>query len=206
MKKLLLSLFSAAALASAATVGFTDRASFLAANPGLRNIDFSGIADTGGITNVSGGLTIDGVRFTPQGSTQLFVADRDFPGFDFGAPAYLSPQLGFPSTVLIELPSRVHAVGMDFTGFLGESINFGVTLTTSRSSLSFAFPTAPFPPLGFIGFFSPDEIRSITFSSTLNDAVHTNFVFGNPIPEPGTGMMMAGAGLLLLAWSRRTRQ
>jgi hypothetical protein len=188
----------------AGTMQYSDRDAWIAATgSSFVTVDFAALVDVGDILNVSGGFTQQGIRFEPNGNSQLFIADRDFPGYDFGLPAVLSPQLGFPSGFTAFLPPLTNAISTNLTGFLGDPNDFEILLRTSTGTQTIRLSTAQFPPLGFIGFTSTDPILSVSFSSPAGDQIYGNFSYSQ-VPEPGTWVLMGG-GLALVLWLRRRR-
>lgn len=202
--QLVLTLLIAFATASqGAVIQFSSRAAFGAAAPTTTTIDFSGQAGVGEFLNVTSGITLSGVAFSPTGGSLLYIADRDVAGYDFGAPATLNPQLGGPSGFQALLPSGTTAVGTDLTGFLGDAVDFDIFITTASGTQQFGFTGSTYPPLGFAGFTSTESILSVQFSSAINDQSYANFTFGQQVPEPGSLLLLASGGLVLLVARKR---
>lgn len=206
MLKLILAYVLILLSAEGAVIASFDRNEWARRTRVAQTIDFSGLASTGDFLNVSGGLTMGGIEFVPVNGSLLYVADRDTPGYDFGLPAVLTPQLGFPSGFRATLPAGVTAVGTDLAGFLGEAVDFDILVTTSSGNVRFALAGGSFPPLGFFGLTSTEAIRAVTFVSNGNDSVFGNFTTGAAVPEPSTFALSAGALLFLAVMSRRVRR
>ncbi len=207
----LLLLVTLAASLPAASVTYSNRdlwAASLAPSTALTRIDFSNLAGVGDLLDVSAGLRTGNVDFTPTGDTQLLIADRDAPGYDFGVPAVLSPQLGFPAGFSASFLVPVTSFGVNLTGFLGDPSVFTARVQTALGVSIFQFGNGGFPPAGFFGVISNDVIQSVTFTSAPVDGVFFDFthngVAGDQIPEPAT-YALVGASLLLVQLLRAMR-
>jgi hypothetical protein len=195
--------------APAATITYTDRLLWQGSNTGpIRLIDFTGIAGVGETVDVSGGFSALDVFFTPTPGTQLIVADRDAPGFDFGVPAVLSPQLGFPAGFIATFTQPTTSFGVSFTGFLGDASTFTARVQRAGGVDIFQFGNGAFPPAGFFGVISTNLIESVTFSSAPADGVFWNFAHNGvaangQVPEPATYGLAAVCLAVILRCRRR---
>src|SRR5205807_1641945 len=105
-------------LARADVNTYTDRPQFNSASMSLQNIDFEGLAPSGGYTYYGnpGTLTLNGVRLDTN--HLMFVQNRNY----YNTGAFMSAQQGGPTqTVTITLPPGTTAIGMDYGG--GHAVN-----------------------------------------------------------------------------------
>ncbi|WP_310424738.1 PEP-CTERM sorting domain-containing protein [Chamaesiphon sp. VAR_48_metabat_135_sub] len=193
-----LALFFGTNSAQAATVQFTDLASFQANTTGLTTIDFEGLAGPGGIVNYPS-LTTGGVTFTS--GQFIYVVDSAFgsPNFNWGSGASLMA----PGATLLTatLPPGVTAIGSDIMSEVLYSKLFDITLSTGETFnlLSLARPNRK-----FIGFTSDTAISSISFLASGTRTEIDNFTFGmantaaTSVPEPFTiiGTLVGGTSAL----------
>ncbi|WP_295615250.1 PEP-CTERM sorting domain-containing protein [Chamaesiphon sp. GL140_3_metabinner_50] len=198
-----LSLLGLSRSAQAATVQFTDLASFQANTTGLTTIGFEGLAPTGNFTNYTGsGLTINGVTFID--SFGLFVVDPLFApsAYDWGSGAVLLGSTNFTSlttTLTATLPSGVTAVGSDIMSFDNYASPFVITLSTGET---FNVNSLNYPNRQFVGFTTDTAIASISFQATSGNKELDNFRFGTAsavaVPEPFTiiGTLVGGTAVL----------
>jgi hypothetical protein len=117
--------------AQAATVKFTDLASFQASTTGLTTIDFEGLARSGSFTSYgSGGLTTGGVNFTNAGNNLFVLDSAQNPSLtNWGSGAILNSG----SIITATLPSGVNAVGSDIMSFFNFASPFTITLSTGET-------------------------------------------------------------------------
>jgi hypothetical protein len=189
-----LSLLTTPNSAQAATVQFTDLTSFQANTTGLTNIDFKGLAPTGGFTNYSTGLTTNGVNFTGSSSYPYVVDSANYsPYYDWGSGAVLLGSSG--GTITATLPSGVTAVGSDIMSIVNYASPFNITLSTGET---FNVNSLDYPNRQFVGFTSDTSIASISFQATNGYTELDNFKFGTAnaasVPEPFTiiGTLVGG--------------
>ena len=191
-----LSLLAAPHSAQAATVQFTDLGSFQANTTGLTNIDFEGLAPTGGSTDYGNGLTTNGVKFIGS-SNYLYVVDPAFSPslYDWGSGAVLlGNEFG---TITATLPSGVTAVSSDIMSIVDYASPFTITLSTGET---FNINSLSYPNRQFIGFTSDTSIASISFQANSGYPELDNFRYGfsntntTAVPEPFTiiGTLVGG--------------
>lgn len=225
LKKLLVVTAEAAIVAAAlaaepaqAVTLYTNRVEFEAATIGLTNIDFEGIAPSGGFTyyGTRSGFTQAGANFVAPASSRNFLAVTDpnyGPEFyDWGSGAVL---IGYSfyddiiNVIDVTLPFGVTAVGSDIMSILPHSSPFNVTLSTGES---FLVPSFDYPNRAFVGFTSSTPISTINFKTitspnTSADLELDNFTFGQanatPVPEPGFSPVLSL--LTLGAWVARAQ-
>ena len=191
-----------AAVASAAPVSFTNRASWQSALGAPVAVDnLRGIAATGD-SNVLPSLVRGGITFTPGSGTQLVAADQDAPGYDFGAPGSLSFQLGFPSSLTLSFAAPLFSFGFDVATFPGNTDTTDLVAVVSTNAGSFRFQFDAIggggsSNLSFVGFTSDAAIRSLVLQANGADPAITNL--STAVPEPGAFSLVAlAAGLFLL--------
>lgn len=211
MKRILCTLFlflNMSAVASATAISFNARPAWLsyAAINGLQTntpLNLAPLVTTGDsivVPQVSGG----GVVLTPVGGTQLVVADRDAAGYDFGVPQVISAQLGFPSALRFDLIPGIFGVGFDVGAFpaFGEITDLNVLIVTAGATQTFDFAGLGGPSLSFVGFIGEAQILSVVVSGGPIDPVFANITTVG-VPEPSTGLLVAGATAFVLLWRRR---
>lgn len=196
--------------AHAATVTFTDRAAWTAnvTGAGLTGLvpdDFAGIAGTGDVLLLSS-LSRNGLTYTPNPGTQLVLADRDAPGYDFGVAAAAAFQLGFPSVLHIRFdsPAPVFGFGLDVGAFPagGETTGLRLALTTTAGNSVIQFNALGGSALSFVGLRSEDRLLSVSLTGDLSaDPVITNVTTAS-VPEPGS-VLLVSAVLLGCTLARR---
>jgi hypothetical protein len=197
--------------AHGATITYNNRPlwqSSVSSSTPLTSITFAGIAGTGETVDVSSGFQVLGVAFAPTTGSQLIVADRDAPGYDFGVPAVLSAQLGFPAGFIATFVNPTTSFGVSFTGFLGDASTFTARVQRAGGIDILQFGNGTFPPAGFFGVISTELIQSVTFSSAPADGVFWNFTHNGvapangQVPEPATYALAAAALLGILRFRR----
>ncbi|WP_310427330.1 PEP-CTERM sorting domain-containing protein [Chamaesiphon sp. VAR_48_metabat_135_sub] len=212
--------------AQAATVQFTDLASFQANTTGLTNIDFEGIAPAGGsvttnLQNISG-VGIANYDVYGNGTYSSLVVDSAYASqYNWGSGAVLSinPLRGL-LVDLRNLPTGVNAVGIDFmslapaiTGFDRFTFDFGLSNYISGSASSFETITVDIPlnyqylthSRQFIGITSTQNILYFFVRPTSGYLrLFDNVTFGTAsaaatsVPEPFTviGTLVGGTTAL----------
>jgi hypothetical protein len=188
-----------AVLPAEATAGitwFTDRAAFEASGTDLASITFENIAAPNDFADVSGGLTLKGVSFSPDSSSSLYVIDPAYtPEFyDWGSGAVLSAQSanGGAAGINVTLPAGTTEFGSDIMTFLPYATPVIVTLVTGET---FTAPTDDFPTRAFVGFISTTPISSLTFGASTNLNLDNVLVGPQAVPEPSSGLLLVtGAG------------
>ena len=180
---------------------FSDAAVWNAAVPGATTIGFEGLAVPGGNTfyGSPGLLSIEGVTFTSQEG--LWAVDPAFypPYYDWSSGAVLTTR----PTLTATLPPGVRAWGVDLMTFYPA---YGGLLTiTLGSGEQFVVPTLDQPNRAFFGIVSDTPITSVTISGSSETWLNIdNFSYGDPVPEPGT-LLLLGSGLVGLARGRKRR-
>ncbi len=175
--------------AQAATLQFTDLASFQANTTGLTTINFEGLAPAGGATSYGLGLTTGGINFTT--GSNLLVIDPAVSRalYDWGSGAILSVQGGPGNRITAILPSGVTAVGSDIMSFNNFASPFTINLSTGET---FNVNSLNYPNRQFVGFTSDVAISSISFLAISGNTQIDNFRFGSAtaattsVPEPFT--------------------
>ena len=189
--------------AQAATVPFTDLASFQANTTGLTNISFEGLAPPGRLVRYdTSGLTTGGVNFINAGPNFLFVVDPAFfpTIYDWGSGAVLLDN-NQGGTTTATLPSGITAVGSDIMSGVITGSPFTITLSTGET---FNQNSLNYPGRQFIGFTSDTAISSISFQANSGYTLLDNFRFGTAnaattsVPEPFTiiGTLVGGTAAL----------
>jgi hypothetical protein len=188
--------------AQAATVQFTNLASFQANTNGLTTINFEGLAPAGSLTLYPTGLTTNGVTFNSNVANSLSVVDSAaFPAYyDWGSGDVLLSGLN-GSLITATLPSGVTAVGSDIMSILNYASPFTIMLSTGET---FNLNSLNYPNRQFVGFTSDTTITSISFQATSGYAELDNFRFGSAnaaatsVPEPFTiiGTLVGGTAAL----------
>ncbi len=183
--------------AQAATVQFTELASFQANTTGLTTIDFEGLAAGAFPQNYPNpaGLTTSGVKFTAS-NNRLFVANPAAgPNYNWGSGAVLATDISGLITVI--LPSGVTAVGSDIMSISPYAAPFSITLSTGET---FNQSSLNYPNRQFVGFTSDTAITSMLFQASSLSQNLDNFRFGTAanvstsVPEPFTviGTLVGG--------------
>jgi hypothetical protein len=187
--------------AQAATVQFTDLASFQANTTGLTTIDFEGLAPAGNFVEYpTTGLTTSGVTFNSTSRVSVFDPAVQRRAYDWGSGAILSSQRA-PNRITAILPSGVTAVGSDIMSFSNYASPFTITLSTGET---FNQSSLNYPNRQFVGFTSDTAITSISFLATSGFTELDNFRFGRAnivataVPEPFTiiGTLVGGTAAL----------
>ncbi len=191
-------------VAPAQVTTYTDRAAWLAAAGSVTNIDFEGIAPSGGAAsyNTAAGLTLSGVQFLGPfrllgtGSNLVIVSGADAFVAAWGPGDKL---MGGEVEIDANLPPGITAVGVDimvtFT-FGGGTSSYTATLSNGQV---FTGPTFPPPTRALFGFVSPTPITSLKIVTGGTFPMIDNFSFHSAAPVPAVsapGAIAAGASLL----------
>lgn len=204
---------------------YTNRAEFEVATIGLTNIDFEGLAPSGGFSyyGTPNGLTQAGATFIAPAYSGNFLAVTDpnyGPEFyDWGSGAVL---IGYSfyndiiNVINVTLPFGVTAVGSDIMSILPHASPFNVTLSTGES---FIVPSFNYPNRAFVGFTSSTPISTINFKpitspNTSADLELDNFTFGQanavPVPDPGfspvLSLLTLGVWVATAQFKRKVRK
>jgi hypothetical protein len=188
----LMCLSSVARDAHAAIITYSDRNVFNSNSTGRTDIAFE-TAPPSDYTYYGSSANFSGVAFYGQ---SLYTIDPGFnPIYNYNSGDVLYEGATY-STVFVQLPSNVTAVGLDFmntnSGANGQLGSFQFTV----NGQTFNGTTLPNPNRAFIGFTSDTAITSFSYQSTSGDiALIDNFSYGRstvvPTPEPSTYAMMA---------------
>ena len=196
---------------TAGVTWFTDRAAFEASATELASITFENIAAPNDFADVSGGLTLKGVSFSPDSSSSLYVIDPAYTPelYDWGSGAVLSAQSSGsgPAGINVTLPAGTTEFGSDIMTFMPYAAPVTVTLVTGET---FTAPTDDFPTRAFVGFISTTPISSLTFGASTNLNLD-NVLFGpHIVPEPSSGLLLVvgvgGTALFVLLGKTRKRK
>jgi hypothetical protein len=188
--------------AQAATLQFTNLASFQANTNGLTTINFEGLAPAGNFITYTTGLTTGGVNF--NANNFLYVVDPAFSPdvYDWGSGSVLQGGAGLTAaTITATLPSGITAVGSDIMSAVFPGSPFTITLSTGET---FNQSSLNYPNRQFVGFTSDVAISSISFRATNGLTLIDNFRFGRAntvataVPEPFTiiGTLVGGTAAL----------
>gem|GEM_PF-285852 len=179
---------------------FTSRTAWEATVSNPVNINFEGIAPSGGFTffDTPSGLTLSGVNFAgPEPSNrlqfELIVVDPLFgPAFYdwssgailLGPPVPIGPQgEGGPNShIHVTLPKGVTSFGTDIMSILQYASPFEVTVSTAGGTSRFQVPSLTHPNRAFVGFVSAIPIDSVDFSALNGFPILDNFSFA-PTPK-----------------------
>lgn len=199
----LVSLVSAAGVASASVTEYTDQTAFNAAISHSTSFNFDGLIPPNTVS--FGDVTVGDLAFTAGGLSIPTVVGSDSPLFG-GSPfffAYSETPGIDPSEVQLTL-SGSKALGFTY-GDLDLSGGQPLTVTLSTGE-SFNLTTPPNPGIGtgFVGFVSNTPITSVSFSDDSEGLALLQVDNAAGVPEPGTFALLA-AGLLSLALFRPRR-
>jgi hypothetical protein len=192
--------------AQAATLQFTNLASFQANTTGLTTINFEGLAPAGSFITYPTGLTTGGVNFN-AGNFLYIVDPAVSPDYNWGSGSVLQGGAGqAAATITATLPSGITAVGSDIMsiGVTGPIASpFTIALSTGET---FNLNSLTYPNRQFVGFTTDTNIASISFQATNGNTLLDNFRFGRAntvataVPEPFTiiGTLVGGTAALRL--------
>ncbi len=179
--------------AQAATVQFTDLASFQANTTGLTTINFEGLAaGSQQFYSNPAGLTTSGVKFNSSNNRLFVVKPESSPSiYDWGSGAVLVSDNNVNNIITAFLPSGVTAVGSDIMSFGPYAAPFTINLSTGET---FNQNSLNYPNRQFVGFTSDTAIASISFQAAATVTELDNFRFGTAavvptatsVPEPFT--------------------
>lgn len=180
---------------------YTDRSAFEAANPGLANLDFEGIAAPGTYLQPAPDFSPYGAAFTSSGSgAAVAIADS---GFFFYTPTDVLFVNLFDGPLEITFSPLVQAAGMDIAiGFGGLGATVRVFDSGGGLLESTSFDTEPESVFTtFIGFDNLGDIGQIVVTPDSGGFVMVdNVTYG--IPAPGAAALL-GIGGLVAARRRR---
>ena len=212
--------------AYAGPIQYTDRSAFLAAIGSSATITFDGIVSSGGLAvyNTSAGATFSGVNFVgiqkPVPYYNMYVFDGAY--LDNGgsyslngtaslaSPYSTKPSGGLTGVLSVTFPFPVTAAGTDFmveTRLVSGS--FAVALSTGDTFSGMGTRTP-----GFFGIVSDTPFTGMTFTigppvgdAEWNRLSFDNFVFSlaEPVPEPGSSLLLFSMGLVGLVGAARRR-
>ncbi len=198
--------------AQAATVKFTDLASFQANTTGLTTIDFGLLPTGSNQAYYSGGLTTSGVTFNSgQGVLGIFAPALLPLYYDWGSGAILNAYVGQNGIITAILPSDVTAVGSDIMSLFNGAAPFTISLSTGET---FSQNSLNYPNRQFVGFTSDTAITSISFQANGGSTSLDNFRFGTAanvstsVPEPFTviGTLVGGTAALRMRKKLKSAQ
>jgi hypothetical protein len=200
---------------SAATILFTDRTTWTTAvavaGGNVSNLDFEGIAPTGGTAPLP---MLGGLTFRGPGGLAPAVFDSAFASFIsiWGTGDMLVAPLGLGTSVAppggIDLPAGVNALGLSYavtcqvtvTPTCG-SLPWLASLIHSGSTETFSIPGTKLPPeMPFIGFISDLPIATFQLDSSASLMLIDNLSFGTAsaqVPEPNL-LLLVGTGLMFV--------
>jgi hypothetical protein len=211
---LLVALF--AADAGAQTV-YSGRALFTSLSSGLQTVGFDGILPAGtGVLNAGSSLTTGGLTFTAAGGatpTSLFVigpSSSTFASYDLASGPVLSAQSsGSLPTFTVSLPGGTTSFGFDYGAAPGLSATFELFLGSTLLNTRTITGRSDRSEWSFMGVISPTPFTSVTVTVNQNITSFDNFSYGpvaaSTVPEPVTGMLVAGGLLVLGGVARRRR-
>ena len=190
-----------AVTAQASVIEYTSRSAWLAAAGSVTNIDFEGIAPSGGLVHVDNGLTLSGVSFFSPAccggdSPALIVVSGEIPYVGaWGSGDKLQGGI----EIDITLPRGVEAVGSDimstFTAFDPDASSTYEVVLSTGDVFENVFASGP-PTRSFVGFTSTAPITSLRLISSGTFAMLDNVAF-DVVPEP-TPLSLFICGLIAL--------
>lgn len=194
-------LLLSAGVASSATL-YLDRTAWSTAVSGVQNIDFEGIAPSGGSTDfsTSTGLNLLGVQFVgtlvanteigPFTSNNLAVFDpaNDPTLYDWGSGAVLGgpfsgldfqgEPVGYQGSFTITLPANTYAFGTDLMVSSTANDHLGGMTVTLASGDTVDVAATDRPLRDFVGYVSSTPIASLTISIDNPFALPPEFRYG----------------------------
>ena len=184
-------------LAAAAQVtAYTSRSDFSSAAGPAYSFTFDGYTLPGNATSYPNGLTINGVSFTadPSSEGSVFVDDPgDGNGDPFSGHQYLDTDT--QAALLVALPGGTTAFGADFSNY-GFTTGDTVTAAVNGQDFNFIIP-ADYTSV-FEGFTSAAPITSLSFSGGGFGPALGNVTLPGAAPVPETSSLLSLALLLLL--------